>query len=116
MMTARSSTSSTPRVRPPAVVLESTRLTRFRSFAFSLIVQASLTSHVFAISGSNELKEFSELLPGIISQMGSESLSTLRKLAEKFKSAEGANDEGIPDLVDGTFEEVADKKDGEIDE
>lgn len=48
--------------------------------------------------------------------MGSESLSTLRKLAEKFKSAEGANDEGIPDLVDGTFEEVADKKDGEIDE
>merc|ERR1712127_1038590 len=45
-------------------------------------VQASLAANTFAISGHAETKQLTEMLPGIISQLGVENASGLRKLAQ----------------------------------
>lgn len=47
-------------------------------------VQASLSANTFAITGHGETKQLTEMLPGILSQLGADSLSSLRKLAEQF--------------------------------
>ena len=47
-------------------------------------VQASLSANTFAITGHAEIKQLTEMLPGILSQLGADSLSSLRKLAEQF--------------------------------
>uniref|UniRef100_G3PDZ6 Transcription factor BTF3 n=1 Tax=Gasterosteus aculeatus aculeatus TaxID=481459 RepID=G3PDZ6_GASAC len=47
-------------------------------------VQASLSANTFAITGHAENKQLTEMLPGILSQLGADSLSSLRKLAEQF--------------------------------
>jgi len=82
-------------------------------------VHASVPSNTFAIYGNGEDKELTELVPGILNQLGPDSLASLRKLAESYQSMqkkEGAEGEGaekkddesdddIPDLVEGeTFE------------
>ena len=41
-----------------------------------------------------------ELLPGIINQLGPESLAGMQKFAEQFKGAAGADDADVPDLVE----------------
>jgi nascent polypeptide-associated complex subunit beta len=47
------------------------------------------------------------LVPGILNQLGPDSLASLRKLAEAYQSAqggaaaEGEDDDEIPDLVEG---------------
>jgi nascent polypeptide-associated complex subunit beta len=80
-------------------------------------------SNTFAIYGNGEDKELTELVPGILNQLGPDSLASLRKLAESYQSmqkekgegAEGKDDEDdddeddIPDLVAGeNFETKAD--------
>lgn len=50
-----------------------------------------------------------ELVPGILNQLGPDSLASLRKLAESYQSLQKgekeADDDEIPDLVEGqTFE------------
>ncbi|KAI9787892.1 MAG: Nascent polypeptide-associated complex subunit beta [Peltula sp. TS41687] len=88
-------------------------------------VHASVPSNTFAIYGNGEDKELTELVPGILNQLGPDSLASLRKLAESYQSmqkkeaggAEGGDkkdaaaaaddddDDDIPDLVAGeTFE------------
>lgn len=47
-------------------------------------VQASLSANTFAITGHAETKQLTEMLPSILSQLGGDSLSSLRKLAEHF--------------------------------
>lgn len=47
-------------------------------------VQASLSANTFAITGHAETKQMTEMLPAILSQLGADSLSSLRKLAEQF--------------------------------
>uniref|UniRef100_A0A2K6UHR6 Transcription factor BTF3 n=1 Tax=Saimiri boliviensis boliviensis TaxID=39432 RepID=A0A2K6UHR6_SAIBB len=47
-------------------------------------VQASLSASTFAITGHAETKPITEMLPGILSQLGVDSLTSLRKLAEQF--------------------------------
>uniref|UniRef100_A0A2K5DIY1 Transcription factor BTF3 n=1 Tax=Aotus nancymaae TaxID=37293 RepID=A0A2K5DIY1_AOTNA len=47
-------------------------------------VQASLSANTFAITGHAEVKPITEMLPGILSQLGADSLTSLRKLAEQF--------------------------------
>ncbi|PPJ51051.1 hypothetical protein CBER1_07535 [Cercospora berteroae] len=73
-------------------------------------VHASVPSNTFAIYGNGEDKELTELVPGILNQLGPDSLASLRKLAESYqsmqKSAEGEDkkdddDDEIPDLVEG---------------
>jgi nascent polypeptide-associated complex subunit beta len=82
-------------------------------------VHASVPSNTFAIYGAGEDKELTELVPGILNQLGPDSLASLRKLAESYQSmqkekGEGEDkkddddDEDIPDLVAGdNFESKA---------
>ncbi|KAF7511332.1 Nascent polypeptide-associated complex subunit beta [Endocarpon pusillum] len=78
-------------------------------------VHASVPSNTFAIYGNGEDKELTELVPGILNQLGPDSLASLRRLAESYQSmqkkegaeggkkdGEGADDDDeIPDLVEG---------------
>lgn len=75
-------------------------------------VHASVPSNTFAIYGAGEDKELTELVPGILNQLGPDSLASLRKLAESYQSmqkkdggeggkAEEEDDDDIPDLVEG---------------
>ncbi|EPS36948.1 hypothetical protein H072_9482 [Dactylellina haptotyla CBS 200.50] len=74
-------------------------------------VHASVPANTFAIYGHGEDKELTELVPGILNQLGPDSLASLRKLAESYQSLqkkEGGDDkkdddddDDIPDLVAG---------------
>jgi nascent polypeptide-associated complex subunit beta len=80
----------------------------------SLTVHASVPSNTFAIYGHGEDKELTELVPGILNQLGPDSLASLRKLAESYQSMQkekgedgdkkdddDEDDDDIPDLVAG---------------
>jgi hypothetical protein len=77
-------------------------------------VHASVPSNTFAIYGNGEDKELTELVPGILNQLGPDSLASLRRLAESYQSMQkkegaeekkegegGDDDDEIPDLVEG---------------
>ncbi|KAF9884470.1 Nascent polypeptide-associated complex subunit beta [Aspergillus nanangensis] len=74
-------------------------------------VHASVPSNTFALYGHGEEKELTELVPGILNQLGPDSLASLRKLAESYQNmqknqagVEGKKDDeedDIPDLVEG---------------
>lgn len=77
-------------------------------------VNSALPSNTIAITGHGEDKELPELVPGILNQLGPDSLASLRKLAESYQAmaqkqqgAEGkdgetkeADEEDVPDLVE----------------
>jgi len=81
-----------------------------------------------AIYGTGQVKELTELVPGILNQLGPDSLASLRKLAESYQQissnqqrvgggAEKAaveendgDDDDVPDLVESF--EVDEKKEG----
>lgn len=76
----------------------------------SEIVHAAVPSNTFAIYGNGEDKELTELVPGILNQLGPDSLASLRKLAESYQSMQAKeagedkkddDDDDIPDLVAG---------------
>ena len=80
-----------------------------------ILVHASVPSNTFAIYGNGEDKELTELVPGILNQLGPDSLASLRKLAESYQSMQKKDgedgdkkdddDDDIPDLVPGeTFD------------
>lgn len=84
-------------------------------------VHASIPSNTFALYGAGEEKELTELVPGILNQLGPDSLASLRKLAESYQSMQKAqgedgekkdddDDDEIPDLVPGQDFEGGDKK------
>ena len=74
-------------------------------------VQASVPANTFAIYGNGEDKELTELVPGILNQLGPDSLASLRKLAESYQSLQkkegddltkdDSDDDDIPELVEG---------------
>ncbi|KAG7283624.1 hypothetical protein CRUP_020397 [Coryphaenoides rupestris] len=81
------------------------------------IEEASLSANTFAITGHAENKQLTEMLPGILSQLGADSLTSLRKLAEQFPrqaldskapKAEDIEeeDDDVPDLVEN-FDEAS---------
>jgi len=82
-------------------------------------VQASLTANTFAISGQNETKQITEMLPSILNQLGADSLTHLRRLASNVQavgtkkggstdpclsSPTNAEEEEVPVLV-GNFDD-----------
>lgn len=80
-------------------------------------VQASLAANTFAVTGHAENKQITEMLPGILNQLGAESLSNLKKLAtnvtaggtgdSKPVSADiDEDDDEVPDLV-GNFDDAS---------
>jgi nascent polypeptide-associated complex subunit beta len=66
-------------------------------------VHAAVPSNTFAIYGAGEEKELTELVPGILNQLGPDSLASLRKLAESYQMQQkkDEDDEDIPELVEG---------------
>jgi len=83
-------------------------------------VQASLAANTFAVTGHAENKQITEMLPGILNQLGAESLSNLKKLATTVSSgglgpSDGMKpateeiddeDDEVPDLVEN-FDEAS---------
>lgn len=75
--------------------------------------QASLAANTFAITGHSEHKQITDMLPTILTQLGPDGLTHLKKLASdvvanrKLVAATGADDE-VPELVEN-FEEAANK-------
>lgn len=81
--------------------------------------QASLPTNTFAITGHGENKSISEMLPGILTQLGPQDITQLKKIASEFATkgaaaaaasagagSGAAGDDDVPDLVQN-FEEVA---------
>merc|ERR1719409_1312437 len=78
-------------------------------------VQAAVASNTFVVSGNGETKQLQELLPGIISQLGPDSMMNLKRLAETFAAQGGGaaeakegDDDDIPDIGEN-FEDVSKK-------
>jgi len=74
-------------------------------------VHAAVSANTFAIYGAGHVKELTELVPGILNQLGPDSLASLRKLAESYQAIQqgqqrtstGAaedDDDDVPDLVE----------------
>jgi nascent polypeptide-associated complex subunit beta len=74
------------------------------------------------------VKELTELVPGILNQLGPDSLASLRKLAESYQSVQGQqrptnaagaeeddDDDDVPDLVEN-FDVEAEQKGGNLEE
>lgn len=90
--------------------------------------QASLPTNTFAITGHGENKSISEMLPGILTQLGPHDITQLKKIASELANKTGglggssafggamsalggghpsvASDDDVSDMVDN-FEEVA---------
>uniref|UniRef100_A0A0K8TSC0 Transcription factor BTF3 n=1 Tax=Tabanus bromius TaxID=304241 RepID=A0A0K8TSC0_TABBR len=70
--------------------------------------QASLPTNTFAITGHGENKSISEMLPGILNQLGPQDITHLKKIASEFasKGVSSLADDDVPVLVQN-FEEVA---------
>lgn len=49
-------------------------------------VHAAVTSNTYAIYGRGENKELTELVPGILNQLGPDSLASLRRMAEAYNA------------------------------
>merc|ERR1712210_7503 len=74
-------------------------------------VQASLAANTFAVTGHAENKQITDLLPGILNQLGAESLTHLKRLASNVTGGAGLgevagagdmeeeDDDEVPDLV-----------------
>eukprot|EP00048_Salpingoeca_helianthica_P022272 m.17328 g.17328 ORF g.17328 m.17328 type:complete len:173 (-) comp7112_c0_seq1:144-662(-) len=87
-------------------------------------VQVAPSYNTFVVSGSHSEKDLAEMLPGILSQLGPESLQQLQKLAQAIPGAFGgspagaasaaaaADDDEVPSLV-GNFEDASKKKGAE---
>ena len=87
---------------------------------FLSTVHAAVSANTFAIYGTGHVKELTELVPGILNQLGPDSLASLRKLAESYQaiqqgqqrqapSGEEEDDDDVPDLVEN-FDVEADAK------
>lgn len=76
-------------------------------------MHAAISANTFAIYGTGHVKELTELVPGILNQLGPDSLASLRKLAESYQAiqqgqqrphnASGGDeedDDDVPDLVE----------------
>ncbi|KAM5324744.1 transcription factor BTF3-like [Glossophaga mutica] len=79
-------------------------------------VQASLAVNTFTITGHAETKPLTAMLPSILDQLGADSLTSLRRLAEAVpkQSLDGKaplamgeeDDDEVPDLVEN-FDEAS---------
>jgi nascent polypeptide-associated complex subunit beta len=80
-------------------------------------LQAAVSANTYVVSGANETKTLQELLPGIASQLGVNDLSALQNMAggaggmsgQSIPEGDEDDDDDVPDLVEGNFEEAAEK-------
>ena len=82
-------------------------------------VQASIAANTYVVSGPNETKQLTELLPGIMNQLGPDNINHLKQIADSMSMGGGAgaadaapaagdddDDDDVPDLVEN-FEDVS---------
>ncbi|XP_041502227.1 transcription factor BTF3-like [Microtus oregoni] len=79
-------------------------------------IQASRAANTFTVTGHAETKQLTEMLPSILNQLGADSLTSLRRLAEALpkQSVDGKtplatgedDDDEVPDLVEN-FDEAS---------
>ena len=67
------------------MVLVLARAAADRQALVDLAVHAAIPSNTMAVYGKGQVKELTELVPGILSQLGPDSLASLRKLAESYQ-------------------------------
>lgn len=83
-------------------------------------VQASISANTYIVSGPSDTKPLQELLPSIVSQLGIDNFAQLQSaMAAQSGGAgassgmptvdEGDDDDDVPDLVDGNFEDVSEQ-------
>lgn len=76
--------------------------------------QASLAANTFAITGHGENKQIAEMLPGILSQLGPEGLTQLKRLASSVAAPKLLDeDDEVPNLV-GNFDEASKQEAKEV--
>ncbi|PVU99490.1 hypothetical protein BB559_000655 [Furculomyces boomerangus] len=83
-------------------------------------VSATTGANTFVINGNGEDKDISELFPGILSQLGPDSLATLRRLAEEFQTKNPETfkddvDEEIPELVEDVSKATLEENAADVD-
>jgi len=71
-------------------------------------VQASLAANTFSITGHAEQKQISDMLPGILNQLGAESLQNLRKLATNVSGVPSGDTKTATDDIDDDEDDVPD--------
>nr|XP_051682947.1 transcription factor BTF3 homolog 4-like [Oryctolagus cuniculus] len=105
--------NTVPGVEEVAMIKDDGTVTHFNNPK----VQASLSANTFTITGHAEAKPVTEMLPGILSQLGADSLTSLRKSAEQFPRQvldgkapkpedRDEEDDDVPDLV-ANFDEAS---------
>ena len=81
-------------------------------------VQASISANTYIVSGPSDTKPLQELLPSIVSQLGIDNFAQLQSAMAAQSGAaasgmptvdEGDDDDDVPDLVDGNFEDVSEQ-------
>uniref|UniRef100_A0A3B3Q6Z0 Transcription factor BTF3 n=1 Tax=Paramormyrops kingsleyae TaxID=1676925 RepID=A0A3B3Q6Z0_9TELE len=76
-------------------------------------VQASLAANTFTVTGHAETKQLTEMLPTILNQLGADSLTSLRKLAEALPrqgdslAVDITQENSDPSALVGTFDEAS---------
>ncbi|KZT34409.1 NAC-domain-containing protein [Sistotremastrum suecicum HHB10207 ss-3] len=103
-------------------------LTHSSSLALMTLIHAAVSANTFVVYGAGHEKELTELVPGILNQLGPDSLASLRKLAESYQAiqpnrpdagntitggADDDDDDDVPELVE-TFE--VDESKGKLEE
>merc|ERR1712071_156934 len=74
-------------------------------------VQASLTANTFAVTGHAENKQLTEMIPGILAQLGSDSFKRLAgSVGAKAEVPAGADEDEVPALVSNFDEASKDEK------
>jgi len=87
-------------------------------------VQASIAANTYVVSGPAQVKKVQDMLPGIMNQLGPESMQDLRKMVGQMNAGGGLggireveedeeddddDDDDVPELVDNTNFEDASK-------
>merc|ERR1712098_170369 len=70
-------------------------------------VQAAVGSNMYVITGANETKPLTDMLPGIVTQLGPDNLAHLKNIVSNMsgKAAEEGADDDVPDVSEN-FDEV----------
>ena len=71
-------------------------------------VQANITANTYVIGGQCENKKLTDMLPGIITQLGPDNLTQLKNIASTLGAQKGGagSDDDVPDVTEN-FDEVS---------
>lgn len=70
-------------------------------------VHGATGSNTFAIYGQGVDKDLTELVPGVLNQLGPDAMANLKRLAESFQSSQGAAGAAVPEGVEAAGEDEA---------